>query len=241
MAEKVLIVGGSSGIGAEMARQLAKSGSLVMITGRNEAAMKAIQAEFPEQIQCLVQDVTQPFQADELLEQASAKLGGLDCFVYSAGIMPPPVKDVYDSELDLRVLEVNVRGAVKWINAAADFLQKQGHGSIVALGSCAGDRAGKRLLPAYNASKAYLHTFCEGTALRLANSNVKVVIIKPGPVDTPLTKGGEYPMMMSAPDAAKRILAVRYKPGVHYLKITHRLILWVIRNMPTSLLRRLPY
>lgn len=241
MSEKVLIIGGSSGIGLEMARQLAAAGSDVTVSGRNVAAMEKLQAEFPERIRHFVNDVTTEFDADALLEEAAADMGGLDVFVYSSGIMPVPEPGKFDTTKDLGVAHVNIEGAIKWVNAAATHLSQAKKGSIVILGSCAGDRAGKTILPAYSASKAFLLSFGEGLANRLLPYGVKVVIIKPGPTATPMTTGMKLAMMMPVETAAKKIIGFFHKPGVHYLNPLHRLIMWTFRNMPTWLMRKVPY
>jgi short-subunit dehydrogenase len=167
------------------------------------------------------------------------RLGGVDAIVYAAGVMPHVDADEFDTTKDSFMVAVNVVGAMAWLNAAARDFQRAGRGVICGVGSVAGDR-GRRPSPAYGASKAALHTYLESLRNRLWLHGVRVVTIKPGPVDTPMTHGrGPTPLMVSADTAARRIAdALEGGPEVVYVAWQWRYIMLVLQHIPSLLFRR---
>lgn len=145
-------------------------------------------------------------------------------------------EEEYNFEKDRIALEVNVLGAVAWLDQAADRFSRAGGGTIVGISSVAGDR-GRRGNPVYNASKAALNTYLEGLRMRLQPKGVTVLTAKPGFVTTPMTEGlGKLPMAISPQEAARRILeAARDKRSIAYIPGKWRPIMFLIRNLPARL------
>ena len=233
-----IVVGASSGIGAEIVRQLAQSGCRVAAIARREDLLLKLKESNPERILTVEHDVTNTDEIEGLFERITGELGGLDLFIYAAGIMPEVGEREYSTAKDLAMLQVNCSGAVAWLNCAAARFDNVGHGTLVGIGSVAGDR-GRAGQPVYNASKAFLATYMEALRNRLAKRNVKVVTIKPGPVATPLIAHLHFANPMSASRAAALTLEKSRRGGEHYLKFSHWLIFGVIRNIPSFLFRRL--
>jgi NAD(P)-dependent dehydrogenase (short-subunit alcohol dehydrogenase family) len=204
--QRAIVVGASSGMGAEIARQLAAKGSAVALVARRETELQALADEinaksadpiaFP-----YVHDVVRQNEVPALFQNICRDLGGLDVIFYAAGVMPRITDSEYSFDKDRAMIEVNVLGAIAWLNEAAQRFEAAGSGTIVGLSSVAGDR-GRRGQPVYCTSKAALDTYLEALRNRVGRSGVRVVTIKPGPVDTPLTKGlDKLPMLISAGDA----------------------------------------
>ena len=236
--QRAIIVGGSSGIGAELAKQLAASGCRVAILGRNSEQMEAVVAENPSRISAHRHDVSYFDEVPGLFQQITKELSGLDLFVYSSGVMPEVGADEFEFEKDQRMIDVNISGAVAWLNQAATRMQGTRNGTIVAIGSVAGDR-GRLGQPVYNASKAFLATYMEALRNRLSRLGVKVVTIKPGPVETPLIAHLNIANAMPVEVAASKILQKSKRGGEHYLNWKHGLIFFFIRNTPSAIFRRL--
>jgi NAD(P)-dependent dehydrogenase (short-subunit alcohol dehydrogenase family) len=93
--------------------------------------------------------------------------------------------------------------------------------------------------PAYSTSKAAIATYMEALRNRLHKRGVRVVTVKPGPVETDMTAGLHLKGAMPVADAAARILKKSTKAGEHFLKPSDRAICFVIRNFPSPVLRRL--
>jgi short-subunit dehydrogenase len=243
---QAIVVGASSGIGAAVARELARRGARVGLVARRRAELdavaKGIADETGDATRALVfeHDVTQGAEVPELLPRICHALGGLDLLVYAAGVMPRIAEDEYDLEKDRAIVEVNVLGAMAWGNAVAERFARGRAGTLVGISSVAGDR-GRRGNPAYHASKAALDAYLEAVRNRVGRLGVRVVTVKPGPVDTPMTQGlSRLPLLVSADAAAKALLdgAARGRPTV-YVPGTWRPIMFVLRNIPSAVFRRL--
>lgn len=233
-----IVVGGTSGIGMEVACQLAEQGCRVAVLGRRKERLDKLAAKFPELILPFEHDVTHYDEVPTLFQEITGQLGGLDLIVYSSGVMPQVELDEYDFAKDRAMVETNFLGAIAWLNEAAVRFSNTGHGSLVAIGSVAGDR-GRQKQPVYNASKAALHTYMEALRNRLARKGVKVVTIKPGPVETDMIAGLDFKNAMPVSVAASKIIKQANKTGEHYLSLTHAIIFAAIRNVPSWIFRRL--
>lgn len=241
--KRAIVVGASSGIGEAIARKLVGGGIATALVARRETELQALASELNEQVgsqlaTAYAHDVTKIEEAPALFAKITKDLGGLDLIIYAAGVMPAVGVDEFDTEKDALIFDVNVKGAMSWLNLAAERFGKQKAGTIVGISSVAGDR-GRRGQPAYCASKAALDTYLESLRNRVARRGVDVVTIKPGPVKTPMTAGlGKLPLLIEADDAANQILSaagsgvvVAYVPGIW------RPIMRVIRAIPSQLFR----
>ncbi|MGC8668809.1 MAG: SDR family NAD(P)-dependent oxidoreductase [Chthonomonadales bacterium] len=239
-----IVIGASSGIGAELARMLGRSGCRVALVSRRadllDRLAQEINAHAPSPVAAAYpHDVTRYEEVPALFQQICRDLGGLDLVIYAAGVMPTIGEDEFNFAKDRAIVEVNLLGAIAWLNEAAVRFLRAGEGVIVGISSVAGDR-GRRGNPVYCASKAALATYLEALRNRLSRHGVAVVTIKPGPVDTPMTAGQKLPLMIPPERAAAAILAAAarrrhtaYVPGIW------RPIMFIIRNIPSFLFRKL--
>lgn len=175
-----------------------------------------------------------------LLERAFAALGGVDGVLVAQGLLGEAGACEADPLLAERVLRTNFVGAALLAQGAATRLAAQGGGALVAISSVAGDRGRASNYP-YGAAKAGLDTFLEGLRARHGPRGVRVLTVKPGPVDTPMTahlpKG---PLWARPDDVARAILrGVERRRAVVYAPGFWRLVMMVIRAMPRRLLARL--
>ena len=235
---RAIVVGASSGLGRAIARQLAADGCRGAVIARSSEALDSLAAPHPDLVFPFPHDVREYDQAPTVFQEACKKLGGLDLIVYSAGVMPEVGPSEYDFAKDKAMVEVNLLGAVAWLNEAARRFESTGQGTIVAVGSVAGDR-GRRDRPLYNATKAGLTTYMEALRNRLARRGVKVVTIKPGPMCTPMTAHLNLRKGMEPDVAARLVLKKARRTGEHYLKFSHRVIFAGIRATPSFIFRRL--
>jgi decaprenylphospho-beta-D-erythro-pentofuranosid-2-ulose 2-reductase len=239
-----LVVGASSGMGAALAKRLAAGGCQVALVARREAELAKVCDEInaggPAHAHAYPHDVRCGAEVAALFQQIAADLGGLDLVIYVAGVQPRVAPDEYDTEKDRFIVEVNVVGAMAWLNEAARRFARAGEGTIVGISSIAGDR-GRRGNPAYGASKAALDHFLEALRNRLSQRGVTVVTIKPGFVDTDLTRGMPGLFWLISPDeAAKRILAAARRGSViAYVPARWRLVSVVIRSIPSFVFQRM--
>ncbi len=241
-----LVVGASSGMGAEVARRLTKGGCKTALVARRADALTKLAEEFntatPVMALVFAHDVANLAEVPELFQRICRDLGGLDLIVYAAGVMPRITDETYDTSLDAVTISANLTGAVAWLNPAAERFGRAGAGTIVGIGSVAGDR-GRRGNPVYCAVKAGLATYLEALRNRVGRLGVAVVTIKPGPVDTPMTQGlTKLPMLISVEQAAEGILrAAAARKSVVYLPGKWRLVMWVVRSIPSFIFKKLNF
>lgn len=233
-----IIVGASSGLGRELAYLLAEAGCKTAILSPDEERLRFVAGKSPHMLLPYVHNVCDTSGIPALFQQVTKDLGGLDLIIYCSGVMPEVGPQEYNFEKDKAMLDVNLTGAIAWLNQAATRFHETKSGTIVGIGSVAGDR-GRCGQPVYNTTKAALATYLEALRNRLVKRGVRVVTIKPGPMQTEMTqhlhlRGAMLPLV-----AAKKILKKSRKNGEHYLKPTHKLLFAVIRMVPSPIFRRL--
>ncbi|PIE24728.1 MAG: short-chain dehydrogenase [Planctomycetota bacterium] len=244
--ERAVVIGASSGMGAAIAKRWVARGAKVALLARREEKLEkvaeAIAAGWgPGKTIIRRCDVTDTTAAAESFAEIVAELGGLDAICYAAGVMDTGLgEDEYSTEKDLPILETNLNGAVAWLNEAARLFTEQKHGTIVGIGSIAGDR-GRRAYPSYHAAKAGFATFLESLRNRLGQHGVQVTTIKPGFIDTPMTRGMEGLFWLKTADEAASIIDRAVKRGrqTAYVPGRWRLVSLVIRSIPSFLFRKL--
>lgn len=243
--QRAIVVGASSGIGEQIARQLAADGAAVALVGRRAAELERIAADLraakPGATALVAtHDVTNWDATPALFERLVGELGGLDLLVYAAGILYVPEESEYDFERDRAMMEVNVVGAMAWTNLAAARFEAARAGTIVGISSIAGER-GRRTMPGYTTSKAALSTWLEALRNRVSRYGVNVVTVKPGFVDTVMTQHlTRKPMMIPAPRAASLILAAARRGGSPsvFVPWTWGLVALVLRHVPSFVFRK---
>jgi short-subunit dehydrogenase len=245
--KKCLVIGASSGIGAELSRQLAGHGCPVALVSRREIELHALSADINriagrELAKYYLADVTDFAAAPIAIQQIIDDLGGLDVVIYSSGIMPRLGLEEYSTDKDISIVEVNFLGAIAWLNPIAERFTKTKSGVIVGIGSVAGDR-GRRGAPVYNASKAALETYLEALRNRLGQYGVQVTTIKPGFIHTPMTEGLKIPIPGGSPQktASDIITAVENGAVVAYTPGFWRWIMLFIKLLPSAIMQKLSF
>ena len=238
-----IVVGASSGIGEAVARRLVASGCRTALLARRHGVLERLATESAARggfASAVTHDVTDVAAVPALVESLVANLGGLDLLVYAAGIMPRVGQGPVAFDVQQSIIDVNLLGAIAWVDAVAARFADRGAGTIVAISSVAGDR-GRRGNPVYAASKAGLTAYMEAMRNRLGQLGVRVVTIKPGPVATPMSAGLErLPFLISADRAAAAILeAAAHGTSTAYVPAVWRPIMLLLRSIPSMLFRRL--
>ena len=239
-----IVVGASSGIGLALARRLAQSQRKVAMLARRQGELEAQAALINEALAdefaaTYVHDVADVDAAEALFDQIEAELGDVDELYFVAGVMPEVDPDEFNLEKDRLQVQVNFLGAVAWCNAAARRFQARKRGCIVGVTSVAQDR-GRIGRPVYNASKAGMDTYLEALRNRLWRVGVQVTTIRPGFVETPMTAGLQLKGAIPADKAAEMIISARDGgKAIAYVPRKWRLIMFVIRNIPSFVFRKL--
>ncbi len=188
--KRVLITGGTSGMGEAAAQSFARAGAGVVINGRNHERARAIISaakKQPGSIAFVDGDIGERKKCDLIVTEAVGILGGLDIVVNSAGIIYHATAEETTDEQWLQTMNVNVNGMFYICRASLPHL-KSSQGTIINIASDAA-LSGSRHLTAYCASKGAVLQMTRAMALDYAPDGIRIVPICPGDVDTPMLRG----------------------------------------------------
>ncbi|HIE25288.1 MAG TPA: SDR family NAD(P)-dependent oxidoreductase [Anaerolineales bacterium] len=245
--KRAILVGASSGIGAALAHRLVDEGYQIALLARREEMLSTLTDEInakhgETRAIYYVHDVTDYETVPELLSKIITDLGGLDSFIFNAGVSHMVGLKKYDFEKDRQTIETNLIGALAWLNPVAEKFQELKSGQIVGISSVAGER-GRVGNPAYNTSKAALTTHLEALRNRLDKLGVNLLTVKPGFVQTDMIKDAKKLFWVIPPErAAKDIYkAMQKRKQEIYTPARWRWVMLVVRNIPSFIFRKLTF
>jgi NAD(P)-dependent dehydrogenase (short-subunit alcohol dehydrogenase family) len=182
--DKVAVVtGGSSGIGLATAQRFVAEGGYVFITGRRQSELDKAVATIGHDVTAVQGDLADLDDLDRLFATVQSEKGGLDVLVSSAGFIEPVTLEHVTPEHFDKTFAVNARGTFFLTQKALGLIRDGG--SIVLISSTA-HRSGVPVFTAYSASKAAMRSFARTWAADLKERNIRVNVVSPGPVDTPI-------------------------------------------------------
>lgn len=244
MTDRVIILGALSAIAEATARLYAKQRAKLVLVARDQARLDEIAADLrargATEVTTVALDLAAQADHKSLFGAWVDRLGGVSVVLIAYGVLGEQARDQSDLGQQRRILDVNFTSAAAWASVAADVLEVQGTGTLVGIGSVAGDR-GRQSNYVYGAAKAGFAVFLQGIAHRLAMSGARAVVIKPGFVDTPMTdgfkKGGP---LWAKPEAIAALLVRAGTKGgpIQYAPWFWRFILLVIRTVPSFVFHR---
>ena len=187
---RILVTGGSTGIGAAVAVAFARCGARVALHfNRSEEAAQGVAAEISSFSGTVVQlkgDLSQQNEPRRVVEQAVQDLGGLDVLINNAGslIRRAPFSEV-DDHLINEVFDLNVRAIITACQAAIPHLEERPGSAIINVGSIAGNDGGGSGAGIYASAKAFVHNLTRHLARDLGPKGIRVNAVAPGVIDTP--------------------------------------------------------
>ncbi len=243
MAQTWIILGATSSIARSFARLVSERGDGVILAGRDMADMSATAADCGARGAALAEHIA--FDARDarsfapILKRVSDIHGTLNVAVF-VGSMPPQVDIDADPSLIQGTVTDSFTGPAAFLTTIAPLLEDRGAGTIVGVGSVAGDR-GRIGNYVYGAAKAGFHTYLSGLRNRMGRKGVHVMTVKPGTVDTAMTWGLEKLPFLAQPEkVAADILrgADRHKDTI-YTPIIWWPVMTVIRTIPERIFKKL--
>jgi decaprenylphospho-beta-D-erythro-pentofuranosid-2-ulose 2-reductase len=186
------------------------------------------------------QDLRSTAAYDDILEQATAELGGLDAALIAHGTLSDQKACESSTDRLLDELQTNAISVMVLCTHLANRFETQNRGVIAVISSVAGDR-GRRSNYVYGSAKAAVTAFTSGLRQRLLPKGVHVVTIKPGFVDTPMTAAFKKGLLWASPASVAKDIARAMINGspVIYTPRFWRPIMWIVRSIPEFLFRRL--
>lgn len=181
---RVLVTGGTSGIGRAVVRALADAGAEVVATGRSQKRLDEVAAH--ERVRGIAADLTSREEVDRLVAESAAAMDGLDGVVNCAGLaLPSGIVDA-DREDWRQQFDVNVIALLDVTQAVVPHLVASGGGDVVNLSSMSGRRVASWQMGVYSATKFAVHALSEGLRKEVADRGIRVTVVSPGYVDTPI-------------------------------------------------------
>lgn len=244
--KKIVIVGATSLMAESCARiWVGREPVRLILIGRRPEGLKRVASDLKvrspqSEIQALSGDLLEASSIGSLVQKA---LEGdtPDAVLIAHGSLPEQSACEEDLGVCQETLSINGVSPVLWAEAFAGPMQQANQGTLAILGSVAGDR-GRQSNYVYGAAKGLVSRYVEGLQHRLSGTKVRVVLIKPGPTDTPMTAKLKAKGMKLAPVetvAAGIVRAMDRGTPVAYLPAKWALIMTVIRHLPRFIFNRL--
>ena len=243
MSETWIILGATSAIARALARAVSDRGDAVLLAGRDMEDLDALAsdcalrgARLAEAVRFDARD-TGGFGA--VVERAAREDGVLNAAVF-VGSMPDQAEIDADPSLIDGTVTDSFTGPARFLQMLAPEIEARGAGTVVGVGSVAGDR-GRVGNYVYGAAKAGFHTYLSGLRNRLTRAGGHVVTVKPGFVDTAMTWGLPGMFLVAPPEkvAADILKAVKKQRNVIYTPFFWRYIMLIIRSIPEPIFKKM--
>lgn len=244
--KRIVVIGATSAIAEHCCRLWVRQGPVELIlVARNVTLAERIAAD----LQARGEDVgvsveTMDFLSTQAIAEGVARWTAqapVDVALIAHGVLSPQQPCQENISRARESLEVNGVSPVLFAEAFAGAMERAGKGTLALIGSVAGDR-GRRANYVYGASKALMDRYAQGMQHRFAGTGVKIVLIKPGPTDTPMTapykaQGRKLASVESVAEGT--VNAIKRGTSVAYLPRKWQLIMFVVRNLPNFIFNRL--
>jgi short-subunit dehydrogenase len=193
----IWITGASSGIGKALAIKFANEGWVVAASARRESLLQELNKK-NKNIHSFPLDVTDIDQCKNVFKNIIEKFKDIEISIFGTGIHDPESEKKFDLEKIRKIMEVNYFGTMNSINSVYNYYNNKKSGQISIISSVAGYR-GLPAAGAYCASKSALTSFTESLHFEMKRKNVRVSLVSPGFIKTPMTDQNDFPMPLIKP------------------------------------------
>ncbi len=242
---RIFVFGANSAICHEVLKLYAVKGAQFFLVGRNHQKLAAIADDLVARGGAIGGTASYDFndwqQHEPCVMQGRECLGNIDIAIVAHGSLPDQAECETSSAAVKACMDDNFTSTAIIVQACAQQLSLQGRGTLAVISSVAGDR-GRKSNYVYGAAKAGIDTLLQGLQGRFSGSAVRVVNIKPGMVISPMTADMQHSAIWSTPPAIAPAIyrAIARGSRVCYVPGYWRLIMLIIRSLPTAVLAKLP-
>ena len=241
--KKILVIGATSAIAESCARIWAARGDELYLVARNKERLQVIAADLlvrgAKYTYIYYADLNDINNHATILDEAYSALKNIDIVLIAHGTLSNQKSCEQNVMETIFEIKTNALSAVSFLTLIANLFEKNKDGTIAIISSVAGDR-GRASNYVYGSAKAMITSFTSGLRQRLNKSNVAVVNIKPGFVDTPMTEEFNKNLLWVKPEtaAAKIVPAIDKKKSEIYVPAFWWVIMTIIKLIPTPLYKR---
>jgi short-subunit dehydrogenase len=245
--KKIIILGATSGIALEVQRLLAGRGCELLLVARSPQRLAELQADLlvrgAQQVLTYSADLASIQQHAAVFDFARLNFPDFDTVLLAYGSMHDQKDSESSVDILLEELQVNFVSAAAILTLFAADLERRRTGCLAAITSVAGDR-GRRSNYVYGSAKGALFLFLQGLRSRLYSAGVRVITIKPGPVQTPMTDHLPNSARFADPEQVARdiVRALEHRsPDVLYTPKVWRYIMAAVQQIPETIFKRLSF
>ncbi len=238
----VLIVGATSDIAKAIASVYAKNGYNLYLAARNIEECEAFgtdqRIKFNVDVECIQLDILNFDSHEKIYNSLKIKPIGI---IVVIGYLGNQEEAIHNSSESKKIIDTNFTSVVNFINIVADEFEKNKNGFIIGISSVAGDR-GRQSNYLYGSAKAGFSAYLSGLQQRLFKSGVHVLNVKPGFVNTKMTKELNLPQLITANpyDVAKDVFKAQQKnKDIIYIKWYWKYIMLIIKLIPIKIFKKL--
>jgi decaprenylphospho-beta-D-erythro-pentofuranosid-2-ulose 2-reductase len=243
--QSVLLLGGTSEIGVATACALARDRARTVVLAardpaRAEAAAGRVREAGAEVVETVAFDADDHYSHERVVGEVFDRFGDIDLVLVAFGVLGDAERAAGDGTAAAAIVRTNFLGAVSATIPVVQRLRRQGHGTIVALSSVAGERVRKSNF-VYGSSKAGLDGFFQGLGDSLAGSGVRVMVVRPGFVKTKMTAGLDPVPLSTTDEEVAEAIVDGLARGAHTIWVPRglRAVMAVMRHLPRPVFRRL--
>ncbi len=242
--KKVLIIGATSSIAEHCARMWAERGYILYLVARNEEHVRTISNDLEVRGAAKVffdcKDLNDNDSHKAIIDAAKNSMDGIDILLIAHGTLSDQKSCEQSVQETLSEIKTNALSTISLLTLIANVFEAQRCGVIAVISSVAGDR-GRASNYVYGSAKAMINSFASGLRQRLQKSNVSVVTIKPGFVDTPMTHKFKKGMIWAKPTtvAAKIVSAIDLKKDEIYVPSFWMGVMLFIKAIPNTVFKRM--
>lgn len=240
----ILILGATSAIAKHTARLFAADEHNLYLVARNKDKLIAMKQDMlvrgATEVNSESLDLADETQHEKLISRATDIMGSIDTVLIAYGTLADQKTACENYASTLKELQVNCLSVISLLTLLANQFEQQQSGSIAVISSPSGDR-GRQSNYIYGTAKGALTIFLQGLRNRLSKSNVHVLTIKPGFVDTPMTKDFKKGFLWANPEVISKGIynAIKKKKEVVYLPFFWRYIMFIIKSIPEKIFKHL--
>jgi decaprenylphospho-beta-D-erythro-pentofuranosid-2-ulose 2-reductase len=244
--QSVLVLGAGSDIAQATVRKLVgRRARTVVLAARDPASLGAFADELrglgATDVRTVAFDAHDTEKHAAFVDEVFAAAGDIDLAILTFGVLGDQDRAERDAAAAIEIAQVNYLGSVSTAVPISQRMLDQGHGTIVALSSVAGERV-RRANFVYGSSKAGMDTFFHGLGDALVRSAVHVMVVRPGFVHSKMTTGMDPAPLSTTPDAVADAILRGLERGSEtvWVPSTLRYLMSVLRHIPRPIFRRLP-
>lgn len=240
----ILILGATSTIAKHTTRLFAADEHNLFLVARNEDKLSSMKQDMlvrgATDVHYESLDLADDKLHEKLIHRATEAMGSIDIVLVAYGTLGDQTLSIESYKNTLKELQINCLSVISLLTILANQFEQQQSGTIVVISSPSGDR-GRQSNYIYGTAKGALTIFLQGLRNRLAKSKVHVLTIKPGFVDTPMTKDFKKGFLWVNPDVISKGIynAIKKKKETVYLPFFWRYIMLIIKSIPEKIFKHL--